>query len=178
MYEKAVTLQSNDAQLLDLRKFPDPILRQKCAPVAEVTDDIRRLLCDMALSMLHYNGVGLAAPQIGQTVRLFVVDIWWPDIGQVSEKTLAFVNPVVTPLGNGRKRGKEGCLSFPGINEFIERADRIHVKALNEKGDPFEMEAEGFLARAIQHENDHLDGITFVDRLGPLARRMIKKTLG
>lgn len=160
---------------LALRYWPDLILRAPCAPVAEVNDEIRQLAKDMFEVMYANDGVGLAAPQVGHKLRLFVLDVWWPDTHEYNQGRV-FINPVVTP-GKIRRKSPEGCLSLPGIRELVERSATCHVTALNEKGETFSLEASGLLAVCIQHENDHLDGVTMVDRVGPMTRRLLKKIL-
>jgi peptide deformylase len=139
----------------------DPVLRQVCAPV-EVFD---QALIDLGEAMLaalpSMSGVGLAAPQVGRSIRLFVVDVWWNQ--GAKEPGRAFVNPKVTPIGKGRQRMSEGCLSVPGRRRRVERARKVQVEAQDLQGQPFTLIAEGLLAVALQHENDHLDGVLFID---------------
>jgi peptide deformylase len=134
-------------------KYPDPRLREPGRPVGQVSDEIRRLIDDMAETMYAAPGCGLAAPQIGVSLRIFVD----PEILETQ----------------GTVTWEEGCLSFPGVSEEISRAERVRVRALDAQGRPFELETGGLLAVAIQHENDHLDGVLMVDKLGPIKRRLI-----
>jgi peptide deformylase len=106
---------------------------------------------------------------VGHALRIFVVDIWWPQTGSRS-RALTFINPNITPLDRATQRTQEGCLSLPGVHEFVTRSSRIEVEAIGADGQPFKMQADGLLAVCIQHENDHLDGLTFLDRLGRLQR--------
>jgi peptide deformylase len=148
--------------LLEIHVLGSPVLRTETTPVAGVTDDLRRLVDDMFETMHAAQGIGLAAPQVGRLERVAVV--------QVDEDMLVLVNPeIVTPIG--KERAEEGCLSIPDIYGDVERAARVTVRALDLEGKPFEREASGLLARAIQHEIDHLHGKLFVDYLSFLKRR-------
>jgi peptide deformylase len=154
-------------------EYPDPKLREKARPVAQVDDEIRKLVEDMAETMYAAPGVGLAAPQVGESVRVFVIDT--AEEGEPSTFR-AFINPEIVET-HGTQAWKEGCLSFPGVAESIKRAERVRVKALGADGQPFELETGGLLAVAIQHENDHLNGVLMIDKVGPLQRRRIGKKL-
>ena len=154
-------------------EYPDPKLREKARPVAQVDDEIRKLVEDMAETMYAAPGVGLAAPQVGESVRVFVIDT--ADEGEPSTFR-AFINPEIVET-HGTQAWKEGCLSFPGVAESIKRAERVRVKALGADGQPFELETGGLLAVAIQHENDHLNGVLMIDKVGPIQRRRIGKKL-
>ena len=161
---------------MSLRKIflhPDPVLRKVCLPVERFDTELAALVRDMAETMYAAPGVGLAAPQVGVTQRVFVVDA--RENGKDGPSTLrVFVNPEITEK-QGEVVWEEGCLSLPNVNADITRAERVVVKAFNEKGEPFTLEADGLLADAIQHENDHLDGIVLFDRLSPLKRRFAMK---
>lgn len=156
---------------LEILKYPDPRLREVAQPVAEVTDEIRQLAQDMAETMYAANGCGLAATQVGRSERIFVIDIAAED--EPSALTV-FINAEIEE-SQGVQAWDEGCLSFPGASEEIRRAERVKVSALNQLGEPFTLEASGLLAVAIQHENDHLDGILMIDKLGPLKRRLVSR---
>lgn len=149
--------------------YPDPRLREKAEPVAEVDDSIRALVEDMAETMYAAPGVGLAANQIGVLLRVFVIDV--ADEEEPSN-LMVFINPEILDA-TGTQTYQEGCLSFPGGSEEIKRAEHVRVRALDVNGKPFELEAEGLLAVAIQHENDHLNGVLMIDKLGPLKRRRL-----
>lgn len=125
--------------------------------------------------MVEHQGIGLAAPQIGITQRFFVVDVWWPMSG-TTDRALTFVNPVLKRSTDTQRR-EEGCLSLPGVHERVTRSASVQVEALGIDGKPFSMLVDGLLAVAIQHENDHLDGILALDRMEPLSRRMARKAL-
>jgi len=149
--------------------YPDPRLREKAEPVAQVDESIRALVEDMAETMYAAPGVGLAANQIGVLKRVFVIDI--ADDEEPSN-LMVFINPEIIDT-TGTQTYQEGCLSFPGGSEEIKRAERVRVRALDINGKPFELDAEGLLAVAIQHENDHLNGVLMIDKLGPLKRRRL-----
>lgn len=140
----------------NIRKDSDEILRKKSRVVEEINDRIRVLVQDMIETMYHAEGVGLAAPQVGILKRIAVVD--------VGEGVYVFINPEILQE-SGSCIDVEGCLSLPGRQGEVERPNKIKVKALNENGEEFELEAEGFFARAICHEVDHLNGILFTDKL-------------
>lgn len=142
---------------MEILQLGDELLRQKSEPITEVNDEILRLVEDMFEAMEKGKGVGLAAPQVGILKRLFVV-IADDEVRRV------FINPQITATSAQLCDYEEGCLSIPGVWENISRPERITVQALNEKGRPFTLEADGLLARIIQHENDHLDGILYIDR--------------
>jgi peptide deformylase len=153
--------------------YPDPRLRQKGAPIASITPEIRRLVDDMAETMYAAPGVGLAATQIGEAHRIFLVDIAGED---EPSKLHVFINPEIVKT-EGEQCAPEGCLSFPGITEDLKRASKLTVRALDREGRPFELEAEGLLAVAIQHENDHLDGVLMIDHMGMLKKRIVQRKM-
>ncbi|MGH7731728.1 MAG: peptide deformylase [Candidatus Eiseniibacteriota bacterium] len=156
-----------------VRLYGDPVLRQKALPVFEVDDTVRELIADMRETMRAYNGVGLAANQVGVLHRVLVVDV---PVDEASRARYAFVNPVLDQRA-GAESGEEGCLSIPGLYEEVRRAQRVRVRGLDEHGRPVEFVAEGYLARALQHEVDHLDGVLFVDRLSLLKRQFLREQL-
>ena len=154
-------------------RYPDKRLRNRAEPVAAVTDEIRTLANDMAETMYAAPGVGLAAPQIGVAMRLFVVDVA-PNDAPSDLRT--FINPEIVAR-EGETVWEEGCLSFPGIHEEIERAAKVTVRAQDLEGKTFEVTGEGLLAIAMQHEFDHLDGVLMVDRVSLLRKRMIDRDM-
>jgi peptide deformylase len=154
----------------EVRLLGDPVLRTAARPVESVTDEVRQLIADMLETMYVEDGVGLAAPQVGVSERVMVVDP--RDDGS---KPLALVNPVIVERSGETDRGEEGCLSIPGVTDFVERAVRIVIEGLDRDGRFRRVEAEGLLARILQHEVDHLDGVLFFDRLSPLKRRLLLK---
>jgi peptide deformylase len=153
--------------------YPDPRLRQKAQVVTNVTPDIKKLIDDMAETMYAAPGVGLAATQIGEAHRIFIVDIAGED---EPSNLLVFINPeIVTTDGN--QTGAEGCLSFPGVTEDVKRAATVSIRAMDHSGKPFELDADGLLAVAVQHELDHLDGVLMIDRVGMLKKRIIQRKM-
>ncbi|HSH28457.1 MAG TPA: peptide deformylase [Thiohalobacter sp.] len=156
---------------LEILHFPDPRLRNRAEPVAEVDGEIRRLVDDMFETMYAAPGIGLAATQVNVARRVLVIDI-----SEEGNQPRVFINPEILET-SGTEQMQEGCLSVPGIYETVQRADRVRVRALDRDGQPFELEAEGLLAVCIQHEIDHLDGKLFVDYLSGLKRQRIRKKL-
>jgi peptide deformylase len=159
--------------ILDIRTYPDPVLAQKAQPVENIDESIRRVLDDMAETMYAASGVGLAAPQVGISLRMIVVDAS-PRVE--GEKLIKLVNPVVT-FGEGSVVCEEGCLSVPSVSENVTRFAKVIVEGYNEQGKPVKIETETFLATVLQHEIDHLNGVLFIDRLGRLKRDLIKRKL-
>ena len=159
--------------LRPVRIYGDPLLREKALEVHDVDDSLRTLIADMRDTMKAFNGVGLAANQVGVLQRVLVVDVPLDDDRRAA---LAIVNPVIVAR-SGSDSGEEGCLSIPGIFEDITRALHIKLRGLDERGQPLAFEAEGYLARALQHEVDHLDGVLFVDRLSLLKRQFLRRAL-
>ena len=155
--------------VLSMRRYGDPILRLLAAPVAAVTPEIKTLNADMAETMWHQVGIGLAAPQIGVSLRIFVMD-------DGKRGARAIVNPVVSERG-GVVKEEEGCLSLPGIFAEVERSKSLRIEGLDGEGQPISFEAQGLQAKIIQHELDHLDGVLFIDRLPPVTRDRIKKKI-
>jgi peptide deformylase len=155
--------------VLPIRMFPDPVLREPTAPVGAVDDDVRKLIRDMAETMDDVGyGIGLAAPQVGVQRRVLVYD--------VGEGLHALVDPEIYER-SGSVTDEEGCLSIPGLAFPVERALTIRVRGLDSDGDPVDMEAAELIARVIQHEVDHLDGILFIDRLDRDVRREAMRVL-
>ncbi|MBL7141649.1 peptide deformylase [Patescibacteria group bacterium] len=169
--------------LLKIRKYNDPILRTKCQEVKEITNEVRDLAKKMLKIMYQEQGIGLAAPQIGDKRRIIVVDARrpWPEAKATSERVgrgpLSLVNPKVVKKSNKQVSDFEGCLSLPGISLSIKRPKSVEIGAyLLEKEQNVRIKAEGLLARGLQHEIDHLDGILILDRVGFLKKiRAIKK---
>lgn len=153
----------------DLRYLGDPILRESCRAVEVFDDELSDLIDDLVDTMYAADGIGLAAPQVGVPLRVFVYD--------VQEEGVAsgvLVNPRVVE-SDGAVRESEGCLSIPGLTEIVERAERVVVEGLDRDGREVRIAAEGLLSRCLQHESDHLDGILFLDRVSPLKRKMLLK---
>ena len=153
--------------------YPDKRLREKGLKIARVTDEIRTLIDDMAETMYAAPGVGLAATQIGEAVSLFVIDIAEQD--EPSDLRV-FINPEILEREEAIT-WTEGCLSFPGVTEDVDRAAKVKVRALDRDGKSFTLEAEGLLAVAIQHEYDHLEGVLMIDHLGPLKKRLVHRKM-
>ena len=143
--------------LRNIREFGDPVLNKVCLPVKEMTDRNKELISDMFETMYEANGVGLAAPQVGVLKRIFVIDT-------TGEDPLVFINPEITEA-SGSQTGYEGCLSLPGKTGTVTRPAKVKAKALDIDMKPFEIEAEGLLARAICHEFDHLEGHLYTEKL-------------
>ena len=153
--------------------YPDKRLREKGLPIAEVTPAIKRLIDDMAETMYAAPGVGLAATQIGEALQLFILDVAADD---EPSQLQVFVNPEILE-GEGDLTWQEGCLSFPGVQEDIDRKAKIRVRAQDRDGKWFELEAEGLLAVAIQHEFDHLQGVLMIDHMGALKKRLTHRKM-
>lgn len=157
--------------LLPILHYPDPRLRLKAGPIADVNDEVRRLIDDMFETMYQAPGVGLAAPQVNVAKQLIVIDIT-----EDKSQPLCFVNPRILTR-EGEQEMEEGCLSVPAIYEKVSRAQTIRVRARDRQGADFEMTAEGLLAVCIQHEMDHLEGKLFVDYLSEFKRARLKKKM-
>ena len=156
-----------------VRIYGDPVLRQKAADVTAFDDSLRALVADLFETMRAYRGVGLAAPQVGVAQRVFVVEV---PLEEGVRERFAVINPVLDQRV-GKETGEEGCLSMPGIYEDVTRAEGLRLRAFDEHGKPFTRLVEGYLARAVQHESDHLDGVLFTDRLSPLKRQFLRRQL-
>ena len=155
----------------DILLLGDPVLRRPAEEVETFDEALAALVHDMFETMYHAEGVGLAAPQIGISRRILVVDVRARDEGGPGR--LALVNPEVVSTSDETERSPEGCLSIPGLEEVVERPFTVEVRARNVHGEPVRFEADALLARALQHEIDHLDGILFLDRVSPLKRKML-----
>ena len=157
--------------LIEILHFPDPRLRKKAIPVDEVNGQVRQTVTDMFETMYHAPGIGLAATQVNIQRQIIVIDV-----SEDKSSPHCFINPEIIAK-DGEEEMQEGCLSVPGVFENVQRAENITVKALNEQGAEFTLEADGLLAVCIQHEMDHLDGKLFVDYLSPLKMQRIKKKM-
>ncbi len=143
---------------LPIVEYPDPVLRKKCEKIKDpLNPEIQKLITEMIKSMKANNGMGLAAPQVGKSLRLCIVE----ENGQL----YVLINPKIKSRSSEKTLGEEGCLSFPGKFLNIERSEKVKVRCLNEKGEKIKLKASGLLARAFQHETDHLEGILFIDRV-------------
>lgn len=152
--------------ILPIVKYPDPVLQKPGEPVTDFDTELRRFVADMFETMYASQGIGLAAQQVGVAKRITVIDL---SMGKDPAQKLVLVNPEVI-LREGKQYEEEGCLSFPEIREKISRAAKVSIRAQNENGKWFEMDGEELLARAFQHEIDHLDGVLFIFRMSALKR--------
>jgi len=157
-------------------KYPDNFLRQPTAAVAAVDDEIRTLVADMVETMYAKNGAGLAAIQVGSAKRIFIVEASVAG-GDENDHPVVFINPKIEWLSDDNETSDEGCLSFPGVYVPIKRSLRARVRATGLDGQEFVAEGEGLYARAMQHENDHLENKLLIDYVGPLKRQMIKRKM-
>jgi peptide deformylase len=156
--------------VLRVRRYGDPVLRRRAREVETVTPEVRRLVDDMTDTMYDEVGIGLAAPQVGVSLRLMVVG------DEEGRGTQALVNPVIAAQG-GSVTAEEGCLSLPGIFAPVTRAEWVTLQAQDLDGQPVSVTARGLRARVFQHEIDHLDGVLFIDRLEPVVRDRIKRRI-
>ncbi len=156
--------------------YGDPVLREKAEPVKEIDREIKNLVADMITTIQDANGLGLAAPQVGVSKRIFIVDLSALDL---AESLRVFINPDNPEIleKSGEVVLEEGCLSFPGIYQKISRPEQVKIRATDIDGNLFEMEASGMMARAILHEYDHLEGKLFIDYLSSISRALIKGKL-
>ncbi|MBI4688853.1 MAG: peptide deformylase [Nitrospirae bacterium] len=157
--------------VLEIKKYPEKILREKTVPIMDVNADIQHLIDDMIETMYVAKGVGLAANQVGISKRLCVIDVIALD-----EKIplIVLINPeIIEKRGNIEE--EEGCLSLPDYKTKVKRAEEVMARGLDRKGRPIEIEGRNLLARALQHEIDHLDGLLLIDRLSPIKREFFKK---
>lgn len=157
-------------------RYPDARLRQRSADVTVFDDALEALVADMRETMDDANGAGLAAIQVGVPIRLFIVDGHVAG-GEEGSDPKVFINPEIVEISDEAQTGDEGCLSFPGIFVPVKRGMRAKIRALDVKGETFELEGDALLARALQHENDHLIGKLLIDQVGPVKREMIKRKM-
>ena len=157
-----------------IRIYGDPVLRKTTETVTVFDDDLRNLRDHLVATLYEAkNGIGLAAPQIGVSMRIAVIDL---SLGKDVDNILTLVNPRIVEA-EGESIEEEGCLSFPEISQKVVRAERVKIRFMDVKGREQDYEAEGFIARVIQHEVDHLDGILFIDRIGVVRRALLSKKL-
>jgi peptide deformylase len=150
----------------------DPVLRREADEITVFGAELDALVRDMFETMYHAEGIGLAAPQIGLSQRIIVIDLRREDH---ADEKVAIVNPRITWSSPATEKEPEGCLSIPGLEEVVERAVSVRVEGFDPSGEPLSLEADELFARALQHEIDHVDGILFLDRVTPLKRRMLLK---
>jgi peptide deformylase len=162
----------------EIRKYPDPVLRARTARVEAVDDTINRLIDDMVETMHAAPGVGLAANQVGVPLQVAVIDISPREEQEKGKRRplVVIINPEIVST-EGSVVEEEGCLSIPDFSEKVKRAAKVKVRAQDRTGKLFELEAEGLMAKALQHEIDHLNGLLFVDRLSPLKKNIFRRKL-
>lgn len=161
--------------LLKVKLYGSHVLRQTAEEVQTIDDGVRQLVDNMFDTMYAEDGVGLAAPQVGISKRIFIIDV--SEVDGEPEGPMVFINPKIIWKSDRTSIAEEGCLSIPGIREDVKRSEEVEVEALNERGKLVRYKAKGLFARAILHENDHLNGVLFVDYLGPVRKMMIKDRL-
>lgn len=157
--------------VLEIKKYPDEVLKKKALPVDNIDKASQRLIDDMIETMYAAPGIGLAAPQVGVSKRLIVIDV---STREEKHPLIVLINPEIIET-DGLIDSEEGCLSVPGYTSTIKRAEKVVVKGLDRNGKPFRIEGTGLLARALQHEIDHLDGILFVDRMSSIKKEFFRK---
>jgi peptide deformylase len=167
-------LHMNIMSIREIRTYPDPVLRNKTARVEKIDSSLERLIEDMVATMHAAPGVGLAANQVGVALQLAVIDLSSRENEDQRHPLLVIINPEVLSM-EGSISEEEGCLSIPDYAEKVKRAARVKVRAQDRTGKVFEIEAEGLLAKALQHEIDHLNGLLFIDHLSPLKKNIFKR---
>src|SRR5271165_6967416 len=158
-------------QELTIRIYPDPALKVVCKPVESVTPEIQSLIQGMFVAMYSHDGVGLSANQVGRSERIFIMDT-----SNSGQKRYVFINPEIIESSD-IERWKEGCLSFPNIFAYVKRPTKIKIRALNEKGEVFELDLRGLDAVCCLHELDHLNGKVFYDHLSDVQKNLVKKKI-
>lgn len=171
--EHAAVTDADGIKLHQIVKYPDPVLSKKGAAVTDFGPDLAQFVEEMWASMYAAHGIGLAAPQIGVSKRITVIDV---SFKEKPDERLVLINPEIIER-EGKQFEEEGCLSLPEIREKVQRAARVKVRAQDVNGEFFEAEGTELLARAIQHEIDHLDGILFIDRISALKRDLVKRRI-
>ena len=174
-----------NGEKLEISTYPAPILKQIAKPVTEFNDELKKLCTDMLFTMYHAPGIGLAAPQVGKSLRIFVMDIDFKreevtradgtrdfELSEFNPKI--YINPEIEKI-EGEILYEEGCLSLPGVYEEVKRTEKIRVNYQDVQGNKHSIEADGLLSVCIQHENDHLEGIVFLERLSTLKRNFLTK---
>lgn len=174
-----------EGEKLDIFTYPAPVLKKIAKPVTEFNDELHKLIKNMLYTMYHAPGIGLAAPQVGASIRMFVLDIWFDrekvtladgtEEYRLSEfSPMVFINPIFKNK-SGEIIHEEGCLSVPGIFEDVKRAEFVTVEYLDMHGNQQTIEADELLSICLQHENDHLDGIVFIERLSLIKKQLLEK---
>ncbi len=157
--------------ILEIRKYPDEVLKKRAAEITKVDSHIQKLIDDMIETMYSAKGVGLAAPQVGVSQRLIVVDT---SLREKDNSLIVLINPQIVAQ-EGEILSEEGCLSLPGFITRLKRSEKVLVKGIDRLGKEVLIEADGLLGRALQHEIDHLDGLLLIDRISPLKRELFRK---
>jgi peptide deformylase len=165
-----ITRERSEMPVLDIVTYPNPILRKKSPPVEAINDEIQSLIDDMIITMHAASGIGLAAPQVGISIRIMVVDI---NGGTDPGPIITLINPEIIS-SEGENIREEGCLSVPGFCEELTRANKVKIKGMDRVGKEIVLEGEGLLARAFHHEMDHLNGLLFFDRLNKVKKELLK----
>ena len=162
--------------LMPILRYPDARLRHKCADVTAFDDRLRKLVADMTDTMYASDGAGLAAIQVGEALRMFIIE---PEVAgrPPTDPAVVFCNPEIVEISDEAQTGDEGCLSFPGVFVPVKRGMRARVRAQDVDGKTFEMEGSALFARALQHETDHLIGRLIIDMVGPVKREIIKRKM-
>lgn len=185
MKQKFLDNYKLEGEKLNIFTYPAPILKKIAKPVTEFNDDLHLLVKNMLFTMYHAPGIGLAAPQVGSSIRMFVLDIWYDrekiTLADGSEEfrlsefsPMVFINPVFKNK-SGEVINEEGCLSVPGIYEDVKRAELVTIAFQDIHGEHQELDADELLSVCLQHENDHLDGIVFIERLSFLKKQLLEK---
>ena len=173
MATKAAAKKKYTGRIHEVVKYPDPVLARRGEEVTAFNDELKTLVDEMFESMYAAQGIGLAAPQIAISKRITVIDV---SFGKNAKDRIALINPEIIEA-TGKQVEEEGCLSLPDIREKVVRAERVKVRAQDVHGAPFEVEGDELLARALQHEIDHLDGILFIDRVSRLKRELVLRKI-
>ncbi len=168
-------MKKKKGKLIPVRIYGDKILRKRAEPVRKIDDELEQFIADLTLTMYEKDGVGLAAPQIGKSVRIFVVDPFWFN-EEAKKDPRVLINPELIAL-EGEAEAEEGCLSLPDVFGSVKRVEKIIIRGMNEKGEKVEYKTGGLFARVLQHEYDHLDGILFVDHISKLKKISILRKL-
>jgi peptide deformylase len=157
--------------LLTIKRYPEKVLREKTEPVSEFDEELQKLIDDMIETMYAAPGVGLAANQVGVSKQVTVIDVC---VGEAESSLIELINPEIVHR-EGEHSSEEGCLSIPEYTTIVTRAERVKVKGFDRKGNPVEIDADGILAKALQHEIDHLNGFLLIDRIGRIKREFFRK---
>ena len=170
------------AMILPIVAYGDPVLKKKAADIDENYPGLKKLIDDMFETMYNANGVGLAAPQVGKSIRLFVIDATPVAEGEDGDPTCedfkrVFINPIIFEESGEEWNYEEGCLSIPGIREEVSRKSNLKIEYYDENWDLYEEELDGFAARVVQHEYDHIEGVLFLDRISAIKRTLLKGKL-